>query len=112
MWIKLEGIYDFVSNNNKLVCDRLTDEVEYGSILSYKKGMIFNCNQDTSISHRQYIRIETKWPDDSSSQGHSNIYHNDIIDFSNKSEIVRTIVISLYKEHKREKKLSLILEKY
>ena len=111
------GIYDFVSTNRQYISDILTSRIPKGSLVNYgrekdnfsivRDGLIIDMNKPGGN-----MRIQTSSdPVGSlgSSQGHSYVFPDDIITYSNNSKIVMDVVIESFTQYKRDKALEQIL---
>ena len=110
------GIYDFVSTNRQYIADILSSRIPKGSIVNYGRRSEFSIVRDGLIIDMNKpggnMRIQTSSdPVGSlgSSQGHSYVFPDDIITYSNNSKIVMDVVIESFTQYKRDKALEQIL---
>ena len=107
--IIMKGIYFFVNNNRKYICDILTKSIPFRKIINYTERTHFNISNGVNnrFIDSESLRVETR--DISSSQGHCNIYDDDRIIYTNECTVM-DIVINLYKKELRVDKLNSLLK--
>lgn len=106
--IIMKGIYSFVNNNKKYICDILTKSIPFGKIVNYTERTHFNVsNANNRFINSESLRVETR--DMSSSQGHCNIYDDDKIIYTNECTVMN-VIINLYKKELRYNKLDSLLK--
>ena len=107
----IPGIYQFIKENKQLVIKELTESIPYDSITNYRKWEVFDIVDEDGHWRIQTGENTKGYP--RSSQGHCDVWSNDIV-YCNRTawksdKNVSDVVISTYNIFLRDNKIDNIL---